>query len=386
MPIPNPEEEWTPREQFEPGSYKVRFDSFTTVNEDQDPIFTPQSGQKLVVRYRTILSSGDEGPPGSVEKGQIPIFVKALGGDVSALPPYNQPNKRLIIAERLVKEANETVKVTVGDTGWITRIPGMEIPPGYYELVCRGIVSKGILGEPSWKDGQYGKYFVPCVEILSDSGGRPTPWDHVKVYESVPYALEEEDGELVWETRDDGRMTSNSFRHRDFFRAVCPSVFKLDLEVFEDLNNILPEANRIIKDLSIRCTGHADRSVRSPTRRVILRLAELQAVSSESLVVSEEGAVELSTTEKTTPADPLYDVLNAQFDGKAFFAGDGNELTDEAKAWWRAFKGVDPTDGEEVVGIVAFAKKHRIPGKFAEMSDEQVKLILGWMGKGKDDF
>jgi hypothetical protein len=383
-PIERIPDDYEPQEfeQFPDGNVAISGIRWFTLDDDQMPMFVVQTGggtQRMTARYRGIQTNGEDGPPASIDRGQLPFLVKAFGADPAELPGYNQSQARLEVAQRLINAAGTEVIVNVRD-GWIQWFPGTELPPGYYRFVYRGCLTRNQLGEPSWKEGQYGPYSMLQMECVSDSVGNPTAWDKCKVLERMNYALEVEDGQMMWTKTPQGSFTAAAVYMQNFMVATCgPDI--LD-EGFDNIENVMPEVDRAAKEQARVLMGVVERSTRG-RKRCILRLGQLVPVP--------EKQETLATA--TTPADPLTDVLNEQFEGKAFSA-DG-KLSDDAKAWLRGFKGTDPADGEEVTGIATFCDKHSIPKGFKRMSAENVDQILAWMGReevtvsdggGEDEF
>lgn len=376
MPIPRIPGDYEPPEfeAFAPGKYSVCGVKFFTTDEEGTPIFVAQSGARLVARYRTIRKDDEDGPPGSVDRGQLPLLVKAFGIDPKELPPYNLPNQRLIMAERLINSAAKEVVVEVGDGGWISRMPGMELPaPSYFRVKYKRCSTFNELGEPSWIQGKFGRFASVVMEVVGDAMGKSTPFDHVRQFEPLGYALSvNEDGVLEWETTESGAWSAGANRFSKFLAAVCGDGI-LD-ESFEDLNNIMPEVHDYAVKMDRACLGTVERSQRG-RKRVSLKLESLVPIT-EDTVVPEEGEPEEEALEDVA-VKKLYDALNELFEGQTF--GANGKLTSEARAWWKAYVGTDPADSEEVAGIGDFCKKYGIPRSFEKMTAEHVDLILGWM-------
>ena len=368
MPLERIPEDYRPPEVefevFKPGEYKICGLRFFTLDDEGAPIFIAQNGERLVARFRTIRPDGSDGPPGSIDRGMESLLAKAFGLDPLELPPFEQASQRLILLERLANERAKEISVLVAEGGWISRIPGMELPKGFFRFQCRGIVSRNALGEPSWIEGQFGRLVVVEMEVVSDSLGKPSPYDHVRVREFLPYPLQVIDGQLIWETREGGSWTSASTTFNNFLYSICgEDIFSTE---FSDLDNIMPEVHEQIQKEKRICLGIVELNRRN---RVCIRLGSLSSVEE----------METPASEVEEPAQPLLRALKDLFPGQAF-RSDGS-LTQELRDWWNALKGTDPTDGLTIEGIRSFTAKHSIPNRFQDMTADQVGLILRWMGE-----
>ena len=377
MPIrpidPDYEPEESQFEQYTDGKYPVKGLSLFTQDESGSPIFVAQSGSRLVARYRTVLEDGGDGPPGSVDRGEVPLLVKAFGGDVSQLPPYNQPNRRLEVAQTLINESNKVITVTVSN-GWISDVPGMRIVPGYYQFryVCIGTTNA--MGEPSWRSGQYGPFVIVEMEIVGDAQGGPSPYDHVRVRSFLNYPLEVVDGGLQWQVTQSGAYTAASWRFSEFARKVAGNeFFGIDDSDFENIENVMPELHDLAAANDVAYIGAVEKDKKG---RSVLRLGLLQPVGDMPEIVSVEEVEEEEELESEAVQE-LYKMIEKLCPEKAFDA-DG-KLTPDAVSWWKEFSNIDPSDGEEVVGIGALCQKHDIPRKFLDMDMSHVGIIIRWM-------
>jgi len=382
MPIrlidPDYEPEETQFESYVDGKYPVSGLTFFTKDDSGNSIFVAQSGNRMVARYRTVLEDGGDGPPGSVDRGEVPLLVRAFGGDVSELPPYNQPNRRLSVAETLINDSEKVIIVNVSN-GWINSVPGMQVKPDYYRFKYGRIMTNNQLGEPSWITGQYGPFAIVAMDIVGDAQGNPSSFDQVRVRSFLNYPLSVVDGELTWDVTKSGSYTASSWRFSEFARKLCGHEF---FSVsFEDESNVMPE----LHDLAV-ANGSVYMGIieKDKKGRSVLNLGSLQPVGGSFDLMGTE--VEEEEVEMESDAvQELYKVIEKLCPTKAF--AQNGKLTSEAVEWWKTLPGDDPSDGELIVGISALCKKHDIPHKFADMDATHVSIIIQWMeGSGNDEF
>lgn len=152
-------------ETFEQGSYDVTDIEWFSCDNSGDPIFKDQTwGDDLVLmaRYRTqkrIEKAGEitwaEGPPGSIQPHELPLFVVAFGGDPTALPENLGTTEALLVAEREINTSTKVTSVYVGKKGWVSNIYDMCLPEGWYVFKYHSLRPKKD-GKLYWRKSNWG--------------------------------------------------------------------------------------------------------------------------------------------------------------------------------------------------------------------------------------
>jgi len=217
---------------FADGKYKVRGFEWTSKSEDGQPILVAQRDGRMVARLRFKLESGEEGPPYSLSISEVSQFVKALGGDVSALPPVpdlQYPAKVSLFltkAQELSEAAASSVEVEVRD-GWVKSVPGMEVPPGLYYMIMTDLFPVDPdTGDPVPRDGQFGKYFFVEFEIVAGEGGSETPFKGAKVRDLLNYSITVEGNEPDFAKTPQGAYTISATILAHVMQYTAPAMFE----------------------------------------------------------------------------------------------------------------------------------------------------------------
>lgn len=334
-------------ESFDEGNYEVDSLEFFTTDSSGSPIFVTQDGKYgayLVARYRTKLGS-DDGPPGSIRPEQLPLLVHAFGGDVTRLPTGDM-NQALSVAERLIRDADKLVRVTVrGEAGWIGNVAGMMIPEGEYLFKFSRITTRNREGEIDWRVNDFG--VSASVELFVESSGdgtqNPFKGCPVTVYlNREPFAI---------------------------LRALTPTTVKgllgdtdTELKLLDEMARTESKDNVIFGRVAIPKNGKRPRVIKH----------SLQSMKDGKPVPTSgpEGAT-ISTEEDLEPAyiEHLYTAIAEAVEktgGKAFDTA--GKLTAAGKAWCKET-------------LKPLCKEHKAPNKFDAMSQENVVDILGSLGR-----
>ena len=235
-------------EKFPDGSYQAKgFTWFTLDDNTKKPILVAQKNNKLVARLRFKLVDGKQGPPMSVELGEVALLVRAFGGDISklpVLPAENQPgmvSSYLEVAQALSKLNVVTI---ISKNGWVNAngVSGMGVPEGlyYFRLVEVAPIHKDT-GIVTPKEGQFGKFFFVTFEIVAGEGGGETQFKKATFQELVSYAVTVDDsGQPDWQrTEQSKQYTSAAVRLSNLMRLTAPSLFE-DEFTPPDPYNLLP--------------------------------------------------------------------------------------------------------------------------------------------------
>ena len=323
-------------ETFEEGTYEVNRIAFFTTDDNDDPIYVAQEtkrGIRMVARYRT-YNNEDEGPPGSIGPEDLALFVKAFGVDPTQLPSDNL--RALSAAEKLIANADKTVTVNVGDSGWIRYIQGMNLPDGKYLFKYITINTRDDDGEPTWREGEYGVFATVALEVVKNADGTDTPYKG--------------SGVTVW-------LRKESF---SVLRALVPTategvlgpeereLAQLDEMAIEDPKWIYGEV------------GLPPNAKRSKLLLYTLRSVEKGKAAVAPTEVNVEGELEAPFIQY------LYEAIADGAEGA--FTSDGS-LSDAGKKWC----------GKH---LRALCKEHKIPNSFDKMTEDQVVILLQGVDRG----
>lgn len=236
------------------GEYAVKGMGWVTQDDRQNPILKATKKGRMVSILHFKLADGKDGPPMSLELGEMGTFAKAMGVDVKTLPVVPTLDRPGKIAEYLravedgVNNAEKAITVVVSG-GWVNTVPGMDVL-GYIYFVPDAFVSRDeVDDEPTFLPSQWGdgKYFVVRFEVVGGEGGGPSPFMGAKFVESLPYAFvvkEGSDGQITadWErTAKDGvSYTSGAVANARLMQPTAPDMFADDA-IFENPANVLPQ-------------------------------------------------------------------------------------------------------------------------------------------------
>jgi len=313
-------------ETYEAGTYEENRIEWFTKDDSGNPIFVADKWGNLVARYRTFHDE-DEGPPGSVRPGELTLLVKAFGGDPSKI---KDPLEDLAVAEAEIANADKTVRVTVGDTGWIRFVQGMALPPGEYTFSYEGLRPTDDDGNPKWMDGQFGMFSI--VRLVVD----------------MPESSFNGAGIEVWINREPLNV----------LRSLIPSVYETLLGSVKDELKVL---HQLATEDKAKIYGEIEPDDKGRDKLVKLSLRAM----------SPDEAVDTGPA-KAKPIECLYQAIANAVDEKIWedseaFASPG-KLSEVGKKW-----------AKEVMAPIC--KKHNIPKRFEDMSDKQITTLLQELGK-----
>ena len=379
MPIqnrPDPNYETPDRKTFDDGKYKVNGIQWVTTDNAEAPIFKARKNSaSLYAVYKTLLLNGEDGPPGSVSPGEVPLLVRAFGGDPSTLPDRTtDPTAFLIAAKTSINATGKELEVKVSG-GWVQDVPGMSLPvDSYHTFELVRIFTKNEEGDFSWETGEYGKYFVAEFSVVANLQGRPSMYDGARMAGIISYGMKvNSDGDPEFETSDKGDWTSNAVVFSKFLNAFVPAVYET---TFADPSNILPEVmaeygknrRRAVTQVVKNSKGRIGLNVKA-FASVDDDLAPMPADESEKELPARN--VEDEVTEPET-MEQIYALIDEKAGGGAF--GKDGSLTTKGKTWCKG----DFKD---------FLKEKGYKASFNAWDDETRKAVLTYLkGEEEDEF
>jgi len=320
----------TTYDKYDDGSYKMTDIEFFTKDNDGLPIYVTQEGKqgmRMVARYRTYIEeNGDrmEGPPGSINRGQLPLLVQAFGGDPSQLP--KDELKALVKAEQLIRESKkETTVVVRNGSGWINSVYDMSLPVGDYTFSYSGIPRKDEDGNPILSTTGFGTFLV--VGLVVDDPNSP--------FNGVP-----ENVWVNWETLS-------------ILKALMPDNY--NLFVGEDIA-------RFTEMLGGKIRGTIENTEKG---RPKLNKSTLRAVTDDDVA---------DTTGDPTlgPIEHLYQCIADEHDKEPWRdseAFDGVGTFSQLGKMWAKTK------------LAPLCKEHSIPKKFSQMDSTHIHKLLEELGR-----
>ncbi len=369
-------------EQFKDGEYFVIAARWSSLDDQDRPILVAQKDGRLVVRAHLLLEGKDDGPPYSCSLREVPLLVRAFGGDVNRLPPVPAITDAGAITSYLEKAeellvSQKPLKVVVSN-GWVNSVEGMEVPPGlFYFRIC-DITPHNKDGEPEPKQGQYGPIFFLHLEIVAGEGGSKTPWEGAVTRELMNYAIETrvgEDGVLRpdWQRRKGGdsagAYTKAATILAHLMQYTAPVLFQ-DGYIHSNPNNLLPDWKR--EALKTKAVFKGYRAKADKSAFINLKWATVEPVASggfsSSAPVQSSSAVRVDYALIDTRARILLKQLMSTLAGEDAFIGDSDNWTDAgkrvAKQWLSPLK-----------------QQQQIPGVFRELTFEHVQRIFEYVRK-----
>jgi len=319
---------------FEEGSYKMTGLEFFTKDSDGLPIYVAQEGKagmRMVARYRT--SSVDEnngtleGPPGSINRGQLPLLVQAFGGDPSQLP--KDELKALVKAEQLIEASNKETTVVVGDSGWIRTVYDMDLPVGNYVFSYSEIPRKDEYGKPILSTTKFGTFLITRL-VIDD----PTS----------PFHGVSQDVWVNWETMF-------------ILKALAPQMYDMFM------GSGIAGLGEIIESNKAKVMGSVELTERG---RPKLNKGSLR-------IVTEDDVSDTTGVPTLGPIEHLYQAIaddseepkpwreSNQFDGVGSFSALG-------KMWAK-------------VKLAPLCKEFGIPKKFTQMDTKHIRKLLEELGR-----
>lgn len=228
---------------FENGDYTVDGMNYFSVDEHGKPMLVEQAG-KMVARVRFTMGE-EEGPPYSGTLGDMALLAVAFGADREQLPLIPTLDKAgavsayLTQVAELVNASGKQVVVRVAGN-WVNSVEGAQVPPGMYYFRLVDIAPKDADGQPEWREGQFGRYYLLEFEILAGEGGADTPWRGARFTNFYSYALlVGDDMQPIWERKQSGgEYTTAAWGMNRLIAFTAPATFDV---VKEDPSNILPE-------------------------------------------------------------------------------------------------------------------------------------------------
>jgi len=318
---------------FEEGTYEICSLEFFTKDDKGSPIFVTQEtkyGVRMVARYRTLDAQKNEGPPGSVDPDGVALLVHAFGGDASLLPKGDDL-RALSMAERLIKDADKTVKVYVNDSGWIRRVQGTNLPVGKYLFKPERIATVDEDGRATWREGDYGSFSTAAMTVFSNADGSPSPFDG--------------SGATLW-------LNKKSFA---IMRALAPDATEAILGPVEDELFHLQEMFQATDKWLIY--GEVDIPPKGERPKLLAQTLEPIAKDSISAKKSTTGG----DGKEPSYIRHLYQAIADGADGKAFTPN--GSLSDAGKKWCGT-------------NLRPLCTEHDIPNKFDQMTEENVVTLL----------
>lgn len=321
-------------ETFDEGNYKMTSIEFFTKDNDGLPIYVTQeskAGMRMVARYRTsaVGENGEtlEGPPGSINRGQLPLLVQAFGGDPSQLP--KDELKALVKAEQLIALSNKETTVVVGDSGWIRTVYDMDLPVGDYVFSYSEIPRKDENGKPILSTTKFGTFLITRL-VIDDA--------------TSPFHGVSQDVWINWETMY-------------IIRALAPQMY----EMF--MGNGVTGLGEVIESNKAKMMGTVELTEKG---RPKLNKGSLRVVTEDD-VIDTTGVPTLGHIEHLYQAiaddseEPKPWRESNQFDGVGTFSALG-------KMWAK-------------VKLAPLCKEHGIPKKFTQMDTNHIRKLLEELGR-----
>jgi len=379
MPIknrPDPNYEPPDRKTFDDGKYKVNGIAWVTTDDAESPIFKARKNSAaLYAVYKTLLLNGEDGPPGSVSPGEVPLLVRAFGGDPAKLPDRTtDPTAFLIAARTAINAVSKELEVRVSG-GWIQDVPGMSLPvDSYHTFELTKIFTKNEEGDFSWTKGEYGNYFVAEFTVVANLQGRPSAYDGAKITGIVSYGMKvNPDGDPEFETTDKGEWTSNAVVFSKFLGAFVPGVYEIN---FADPSNILPE---VMDEYGRNKRRAVTQVVKNKHGRVGINIKGFASVDADiAPMPMDEPDKELPArevedeTNEPPIMEQIYNLIDEKAGGGAF--GADGKLTPKGREWCKG----DFKD---------FLKEKGYKASFDAWNDETRQAVLTYLkGDEEDEF
>ncbi len=395
------------REELKPfpdGKYKATGITWFSLDDRQNPVLVAQKDGRMVGRCRFKVVGQEEGAPMSLELAEMPLLVKAFGGDLDSLgemPTLDKPGKvsaYMAAAEKTIEVANKEVHIEVAN-GWVNNnsIPGMDVT-GYVYFVFDAIMpSKNGKIEPT--DGQYGKYFLTRWKVLAGEGGGPSPFTGAVFSEIINYAVTVEGGRPDWARTPTGGYTTSAVILCKVMTLTAPDMFESDYTAV-DPYNLLPEWSDKAEKRKQVLKGVRSKSEKG---RVRLEWSTVEPVYNFSPTSKTESPVS-----KSTPSTVVRSVSPGEDDAKAreimrillntlggidCFKTDSYDTTPEGKKVAATYLGPLKTAGVVPHGMIknmtwgevsAILENIKVPDEFKE-SVTALRHDLTAAGIGADD-
>lgn len=374
MPIknrPDPNYESPDRKTFDDGKYKVNGIVWVTMDDADAPIFkVRKNSATLYSVYRMALVNGEDGPPGSVTPGEVPLLVRAFGADPTKLPDKeSDPTAYLISAKTLINATMKELQVTVKG-GWVQDVPGMSLPADSYHMFeISRINTKNDEGEISWIKGEYGPFFAAEMVVVANMHGKPSMYDGARISTFVSYGMTvDAEGDPTFEKTSDGGWTSAAVATSKFLAAFVPSAYELS---FTDPSNILPE---VWEEYTRNRRRGITMVSRNKKGRIIFNMKGLVPADTE-LPPMDAPEESRDVADEATEPDimrKIYALIDEKAGGGAF--GSDGKLTPKGKTWCKGdFK--------------AFIKANGYKASFDAWDDKTRVAVLAFLrGEEEDEF
>lgn len=330
-------------ETFEKGSFNVTDIEWFSLDSGGDPIFKDQQwGDNFVLmaRYRTqkLVENEDgegkwaEGPPGSLQPYELPLFVLAFGGDPTALPKDLSTTEALLIAEEEINRSSKVTSVYVGKSGWISNIFDMCLPENWYVFKYHSMRTRKD-GELYWRKSNWGT--LSAVIRL----------------------------EVVGEYRDEALIPS-------MFTGATADVWlpKIGLSVLDVLAPIYKEVHEL-EYIEAVAAEHAD-STWFIGKVVIPEKKKSPAVDRSTLQVIDPKTLRKGEVTSESPGKRLKRFITENIKSDAF--NDSGKPTAEGKEWLQT-------------NLAPACIKLGSPKIFKDMSDDNVAALIKHLQGGLDN-
>lgn len=353
--------------QIPGGKYTVKFHDFWPEDADHIPTLASNGTQ---IRYHVYIVGGPEDgkqAPGSLDatEANLKLLVKAFGGDSAKVSlDLTDVGSSLTLANAVIRKAAKVLNCTVGSSGWIANLEGLNVPPGNYLLKFGGITSKDNLGVISWKEneGQYGK--TKRVQGNLIVVGDEYDGNRLGFSLDYPFVVNPETGLASWRVNQKGEFLKASKRWDNFFKVFGVDLEYFDVEKAQNQENLTPEMFDLIyqhRDLVVAGTvgdsGWLDVDKLTPLPKGV---SVAPTPGKDSLVEAKKVLFEVITRE-----------VAKQEGAPAAFRDDGS-LSDVGRKW--SVDNIKPTCKE--LGIPT--------SKFSEMTVENIEMILRHLGFAED--
>ena len=345
-PIPA---DYVPPEQefdtFDDGEYMVKGFEWFSVNDSERPILVAQKDGRMVGRLNFKLEEGEDGPPYSLEMGDMALLVLAFGGDIDKLPeqpPLDKPGMISAYMEA-VQSLCDTGKASKAyvEKGWVNWVEGMQVV-GFNYFILEDMWPKDDNDDPTFKEGEWGPYFSLRFRVTAGEGGGVTKFKGASFSEIRSYSVVvNEDGDVPeadWErTKVTGQPTKSAVILSRLMEHTAPAMFE-DGFVPSNPYNLLPDWLREAKKVNRELKGY--RAKEEKGNKIKLQWATVEPVQPIATVVEpvmEPHAPEMVLVDAKA-REYLKELLTMLAGGPAFVA-DSLDLTPLGKETAKEYLG-----------------------------------------------
>ncbi len=233
------------RKAFPDGKYKASGITWFTLDDRQNPVLVSQKDGRMVGRCYFKVANREDGPPMSLELAEMPLLVKAFGGDLTSLPEMptlDKPGKvsqYMFAVEKVIARDEKEISIEVTN-GWVDNgsIAGMDVL-GYVYFTFDSVVPSKT-GEIKPSEGQWGPYFLTRWKVLAGEGGGPSPFTGVAFTDLINYAVDVAGERPDWKRTPTGGYTAAAVTLCKVMTLTAPEMVESNYTHTNPFN-LLPE-------------------------------------------------------------------------------------------------------------------------------------------------